>query len=212
MAHKLFYCTQERDADNLPLATYTRGLDLSGSLEGAGGIGGLLARTDIPLLIAQGSPLTHAYYHADGNGNVTALTDGTQQIAARYVYDPYGNLQGLHGPLAELNPYRFSSKEWHTNAALYYFGYRFYEPALQRWLNRDPILESGSFNLFSSFANRPSDLLDPFGLRVVIDPGSPDDFRRRIEACLYVRINENPVRKFFRIPKRLRYHGFPLEN
>ncbi len=36
---------QERDVNNLPTVTYTRGKDLSGSLEGAGGIGGLLART-----------------------------------------------------------------------------------------------------------------------------------------------------------------------
>ncbi len=42
--------------------TYTRGLDLSGTLEGAGGIGGLLART------LSGASY---YYHADGNGNVT---------------------------------------------------------------------------------------------------------------------------------------------
>jgi YD repeat-containing protein len=41
---------QERDGNNLPLVTYTRGRDLSagqagvsGSLQGAGGIGGLLA-------------------------------------------------------------------------------------------------------------------------------------------------------------------------
>jgi hypothetical protein len=37
---------QERDGSNLPRVTYTRGNDLSGSLQGAGGIGGLLARTD----------------------------------------------------------------------------------------------------------------------------------------------------------------------
>jgi len=38
--------TQERDANNLPIVSYTRGKDLSGSLEGAGGIGGFLARTE----------------------------------------------------------------------------------------------------------------------------------------------------------------------
>src|SRR5947208_7407782 len=37
---------QERDSSNRPTVVYTRGNDLSGSLEGAGGIGGLLARTD----------------------------------------------------------------------------------------------------------------------------------------------------------------------
>jgi RHS repeat-associated protein len=36
---------QERDGDNNPVNSYTRGSDLSGSLEGAGGIGGLLARS-----------------------------------------------------------------------------------------------------------------------------------------------------------------------
>ncbi|MGH7952406.1 MAG: hypothetical protein ACREFE_10885 [Limisphaerales bacterium] len=35
---------QERNANNLPTVTYTRGNDLSGTLQGAGGIGGLLAR------------------------------------------------------------------------------------------------------------------------------------------------------------------------
>ena len=38
---------QERDANNNVLVTYDRGLDLSGSLQGAFGVGGLLARTDI---------------------------------------------------------------------------------------------------------------------------------------------------------------------
>jgi len=56
------------------LVTYTRGVDLSGSLQGAGGIGGLLARTD-----ATGS----TFYHADGAGNITALMDGNQNIVAR---------------------------------------------------------------------------------------------------------------------------------
>ena len=47
---------QERYVNNLPTVTYTRGRDLSGSLEGAGGIGGLLARTsnsDLPSANAQ---------------------------------------------------------------------------------------------------------------------------------------------------------------
>lgn len=62
---------QERDANNVPLVGYTRGRDLSGGLSGAGGIGGLLARTDYQTLLNY-QPTT-AFYHADGNGNVTAL-------------------------------------------------------------------------------------------------------------------------------------------
>jgi len=64
---------QERDGDNTPRVSYTRGNDLSRSLEGAGGIAGLLARTD-----TDGS----TFYHTDGNGNVTYLVDGSQALAA----------------------------------------------------------------------------------------------------------------------------------
>ena len=118
---------QERNSNNTPLVTYTRGLDLSMSLQGGGGIGGLLARTD-----TNGS----AYYHADGNGNITALIDGNQNMLARYEYDGFGRLIGKWGSLADANHYRFSSKEYDTVTGLYYYGFRYYDPTLQRWLNR----------------------------------------------------------------------------
>ena len=56
---------QERDLSHTPLVSYTRGTDLSGTLEGAGGIGGLLARTDNTQLPSTNA---HAFYFADGNG------------------------------------------------------------------------------------------------------------------------------------------------
>ncbi len=131
---------QERDANNLPQVTYTRGNDLSGRLAGAGGIGGLLARTDNPSsLINPPSSSAHVYYHADGNGNVTCLINSNQVVVARYQYDPFGNLLGLSGSMAEANLYRFSSKELHANSGLVYYLYRYYEPSLQRWVNRDPL-------------------------------------------------------------------------
>jgi len=129
---------QERNSNNVPLVTYTRGRDLSGSLQGAGGIGGMLARTD-----NTGGTATNAYYHADGNGNVTALINSLQLLVARYEYDPYGNILSQSGPLADANLYRFSSKEFHPNSGLVYYLYRFYDANLQRWPNRDPIGEKG---------------------------------------------------------------------
>ena len=151
---------QERSGGNQPLVTYARGLDLSGTFEGAGGIGGLLARTD-PM---QPSLLKTAFYHSDGNGNVTALVSTNGLIVARYHYDPYGNTLAASGPLAEANVYRFSSKEWHANAGLYYYGYRFYEPNLQRWLNRDPVQEFGGLNLYTYVGNDALNEIDLLGL------------------------------------------------
>jgi RHS repeat-associated protein len=170
---------QERNANNLPLATYTRGNDLSGSLQGAGGIGGLLARTDNSKLIIS-DPLATAFYHADGNGNVVYLLYLNQTMAAKYLYDPYGNTLAMSGPLANANTYRFSSKEWNANSGLYYYLYRFYDPNLQRWPNRDPLGELGfqlipkdpssaSVNEANSFIfvkNCPVCWWDAFGLKL----------------------------------------------
>ena len=155
---------QERDANNLPVVTYTRGNDLSGTFQGAGGIGGLLARTDNSKIIAHDWLNAHAYYHCDGNGHVTALVNTNGLVLARYHYDPFGNFLAMSGSLADANLYRFSSKEYHPNSGMYYYGYRFYDPNLQRWVNRDPINETSSINLFHFCYNDPISVSDSIGL------------------------------------------------
>ncbi len=156
---------QERDGNNQPLVTYTHGLDLSVTLEGAGGIGGLLARSQD---YSAGVWSTHHYYHADGNGNITYLLDSNQNRAASYQYDPYGYLLAPEGPMAVTNHYRFASKEYHVNSGLYYFEGRYYDPNLQRFINQDPIGEIGDVNLYRYVHNDPIVLVDPYGL---LDPG-----------------------------------------
>jgi RHS repeat-associated protein len=156
---------QERDGNNVPVLTYTRGLDLSGTMSGAGGIGGLLARTAHPPPSSGLSPSAASlYFHSDGGGNVTTLLNANQRVVARYHYDPFGNPLGMSGPLAEANRYRFSSKEWHPQSGLYHFGYRDYEPNLQRWLNEDPLGEAGGINLHRFVFNDPLGWIDPDGL------------------------------------------------
>ncbi|MBX3745286.1 MAG: RHS repeat-associated core domain-containing protein [Verrucomicrobiae bacterium] len=135
---------QEPNDANTPTVTYTRGPDLSGTLEGAGGIGGLLARSN-GYNPANGSWSTHHYYHADGGGNITALLNNhatSAAVEATYRYDPYGRTLSQSGAMADANTYRFSSKPFHPAIGLYDYGFRFYDPMLQRWINRDPIGES----------------------------------------------------------------------
>jgi len=132
---------QERDANNNPLVSYTRGLDLSGTLQGAGGIGGLLARKD-----ANGI----TFYHSDGNGNVTMLINSAGTMQAKYLYDSFGNPLGMWGPLAQANTYRFSSMETYDKAGVDLFAYRAYIPNLHRWLNRDPLGDDGSLAIMTA--------------------------------------------------------------
>ena len=116
---------------------------------------------------------TNHFYHADGNGNITYLEDSSQGMAASYRYDPFGNTLSSSGPFAAANVYRFSSKEIHVNSGLYYYGYRFYAPAVQRWANRDPLGEAGGVNLYAFADNGPTDEVDPDGLQTtgILTPG-----------------------------------------
>ena len=98
------------------------GLDLSGSLQGAGGVGGLLALSN-----AVNGVHFVAY---DGNGNVAGLVkaaDGT--VTARYEYGPFGEVIRATGPMAKANPFRFSTKFQDDETDLLYYGYRYYNPS-----------------------------------------------------------------------------------
>jgi YD repeat-containing protein len=85
---------QERDGGDVPQVTYTRGTDLSGTFQGAGGIAGLLARSDSSVSL---------YYHADASGNVTELVDANGNEVAHYRYDPFGRILAMTGPDAGKN-------------------------------------------------------------------------------------------------------------
>jgi len=111
-----------------------------------------------------GAASPHAYYYCDGNGNVTYLISTNQGVAARYLYDAFGNILSQSGPLADANVYRFSSMEFHINSGLCYYLYRFYDPGLQRWINRDPVEEDGGINLYGYVGNNPINVVDPLGL------------------------------------------------
>ncbi len=183
---------QERNGSNTPTVSYTRGSDLSGGLEGAGGIGGLLARSHG---YSGGTWTTHNFYHADGNGNITYMVNSSQSSVATYKYDPFGNLISSSGTLAGANVYRFSSKEQHANSGMYYYAYRFYDPNLQRWLNRDPIDEDGGINLYRFVGNSSLTWVDPFGLVLRIDPSAPAEFRDHMRDCIKNLINNSPTGK-----------------
>ncbi len=147
------------NGSNQPEQTYLRGLDLSGTMQGAGGVGGLLA-------VSLGSNGTH-FACFDGNGNVAALVsaDGTG-LSAVYEYDPFGNTLRATGPAAEANSLRFSTQFADDVTRRVKYLYRDYDGGMGRWTSRDPIGEDGGLNIFVFVKSNPINSSDMFGLKI----------------------------------------------
>ena len=163
--------------------THTWGADLSGTLQGAGGVGGLLLTEEI-----NGNLTTAYHYQYDGNGNVTEISTAAGTTAATYRYDAFGNALVASGAYAAQNRYRFSTKPLDTeipSAALYYYGYRFYDPVTGRWPSRDPIEEEGGINLYGFILNSPIGTYDLLGLSSCCpsDNFSCDDCSGQCSSC-----------------------------
>jgi RHS repeat-associated protein len=169
-------CEYEVTSNQLALdRAYTWGPDLSGSLQGAGGVGGLLAVDE-----KDGSSVHSPLY--DGNGNVLGLVQGTAStpasVSATYDYDAFGNTVFENESGAVENPFRFSTKYFDKETGFYYYGYRYYDPVTGRWPSRDPIQEKGGLNLYRFVGNDGINRLDILGERVIkVD---------RCEAYLYI--------------------------
>ncbi len=149
----------ELNSDLSLKTSYAWGLDLSGSIQGAGGVGGLL-------FAVYYSPSTEVYFPAyDGNGNVMALCKGSDgSWVAQYEYGPFGELIRATGLMAKTNFFRFSTKYQDEETGLVYYGFRFYCPSLGRWLSRDPIEENGWKNLYGFVINNSINNYDILGL------------------------------------------------
>ena len=61
-----------------------------------------------------------------------------------------------------------------TASGVSFYGYRFYNPELGRWINRDPIGEMGGRNLYSFLSNRSALGIDYLGLSFQANPPTSD--------------------------------------
>jgi RHS repeat-associated protein len=167
------------------VSSYIWGNDLSGSQQGAGGVGRLLEVTYSG---------TNCFVAYDGNGNVAALVNAADGTAvANYEYGPFGEVIRSTGSMAKANPFRFSTKYDDDESDLLYYGYRYYKPSTGTWPNHDPINELGfrlvtghrrlpfaheeEKNLYGFVANNPMNGVDIQGLGtwsfVVNNNGTP---------------------------------------
>jgi RHS repeat-associated protein len=152
--------TELNTTNNAVIRSFMWGTDLSGTIQGAGGVGGLLE------VIYKGAQATNCFVAFDGNGNAAALADaGSTNLLAQYEYGPFGEVLRATGPMAKVNPFRFSTKYQDDETELvYYPPGRFYCPSRGGWLSPDPAELEGGLNLYCFVDNDPIDDIDMLGL------------------------------------------------
>ena len=115
---------------------------------------------DEPIAVTKGG--STFFYHQDGLGSVTDLTDSTGVTAKSYAYDAYGNI--LESPGSVDQPYTYTGREFDSESELSYYRARYYDPTTGRFLQKDPILFFGGINLYSYVGNNVPNRIDPRGL------------------------------------------------
>ena len=128
----------------------------------------VVASTNVSTVVA-GATL---FYHQDGLGTVTDLTDSAGTTAKSYSYDAYGTIVDQTGTVEQ--PYTYTGREFDSESGLYYYRARYYDSNLGRFLQNDPG-EAGLYNKglprnpfdrssqYAYGADSPISLIDPFG-------------------------------------------------
>lgn len=113
------------------------------------------------------------FFHQNLLGSVTHVTDNKGRVAESYAYDAYGvprrqdeeRFERRSGFKSRLgNPFLFAGQRYEPSLGLYDLRNRDYDPALGRFLSRDPLGLLAGNNLFAYCRNNPTNFLDPMGL------------------------------------------------
>lgn len=98
------------------------------------------------------------------------INHATSELVERTTYQPFGALESDYRP-AKWKAFReskkFTGKEEDIEVGLVYFGARYYQPYLGRFISADPLTvhgSSGDLNPYSYVGGRVTALIDPYGL------------------------------------------------
>ncbi len=107
-------------------------------------------------------------------------------------------------------PFRFSTKQYDESTGLLYYGYRFYSPAIGRWMNRDPISEAGGINLYRFVGNNPVNYIDPWGLKLwFADKGAEKEFQDDIKDIMKTKTGRTLLKQLHASPTTYYIHKGP---
>ncbi|RON05343.1 type IV secretion protein Rhs [Pseudomonas brassicacearum] len=121
------------------------------------------------------------YSLSDHLGSSTLELDDQAGVLTQEQYYSFGGTAcwaGKSAVVAKYKTIRYSGKE-RDATGLYYYGYRYYSPWLQRWINPDPAGPVNGLNFFCFVANKPIDIKDVDGR---FYQGRDDESERKITS------------------------------
>ena len=163
LIHETVTSVDANSTTNVTEIEYFWGPDLSNTLQGAGGVGGLLA-------VSQNGQFYFPVY--DNLGNVVKYLDENDDIVAEYYYDDLGRIFFATGHMSHFLYFRFSTKYNDMETRTSCFPYRHYAIDLGCWLSRDLGEDIGGVNLYTYCNNCSQLFCDPYGLWVATDESS----------------------------------------
>jgi RHS repeat-associated protein len=101
-------------------------------------------------------------YHRDHLGTPRRMTDGLGRVVWSADYRAFGEAIPRIEQVA--NPWRLPGQYFDEETGLHYNRYRYYAPALGRYLTRDPLSFVAGTNFYIYVDNDPINATDPLGL------------------------------------------------
>ncbi|MBI4208941.1 MAG: RHS repeat-associated core domain-containing protein [Deltaproteobacteria bacterium] len=116
-------------------------------------------------LLGSFSQAQEVFYLTDHLGSTRVVTNEFGAEQARYAYYPFGQIRGSDlGQLASYNTY--TSQKFDAETSLFYYGARYYDPGLGRFVSVDPVVKSSipqDLNPYAYTWNNPLRVIDPSG-------------------------------------------------
>jgi len=115
--------------------------------------------------VKKGTADERFYYVKDHLGSIRMTIDENSDVISARDYYAYGEeLRGLASPDPDGNKYQFTEKERDSETELDYFGARYYDSEIGRWISVDPLADKyPGLSPYSYVANNPLINFDPDG-------------------------------------------------
>lgn len=103
------------------------------------------------------------HYINDHLGTPVKMINQSGQVVWSAAYTPFGEAHVDPSSTVE-NNFRYRGQYYDAETGLHYNWHRYYDPSLGRYLESDPIGQSGGLNLYAYAGSDPVNASDPFGL------------------------------------------------